>query len=165
MTSFHSITSLARASDFRRHGEAECPCRFKIDDEIEFGRLLDREVGRFRPAQNLIDIVAGAPEQVRVVCSIGHQASRFDELPRREYRRQPRGERLGDDANPVGDHERVATDVERLRAALEQFEGGRDILRSPDFGCGDLKAQCMGSCLNLAHFQHGGGIARIGNDG
>jgi len=36
----------------------------QIDDEIEFGRLLDRDVARLRPAQNLVDIVGGAPIQV-----------------------------------------------------------------------------------------------------
>ena len=37
---------------------------FKIDDEIELGWLLDEKVSRFRAAQNHIDIVAGAPEQI-----------------------------------------------------------------------------------------------------
>jgi hypothetical protein len=61
---------IGAGDNVRRHGDVECPCRDKTDDEIEPGRLLDRDVGRFRPAQNLVDIVAGAPEQVRVVCSI-----------------------------------------------------------------------------------------------
>ena len=41
-----------------------------IDDEIEFRRLFNGEVGRLRPAQNLIDIVSAAPEEVREVWSI-----------------------------------------------------------------------------------------------
>src|ERR1700674_3678301 len=59
-------------------GQAERLGGRQIDDEIEFGRLLDRDVGRLRPAQNLVDIVGGAPEQVREVWPIGHQTSRFD---------------------------------------------------------------------------------------
>ena len=35
----------------------------EIDDEIEFGRLLDRDVGGLRPAQNLIDQLGGAPKR------------------------------------------------------------------------------------------------------
>ena len=35
----------------------------EVDDEIEFSRLLDREVARLRPAQDLVDHVGGAPKQ------------------------------------------------------------------------------------------------------
>ena len=128
----------------RRHVEAERLGGGQVDDEIELGRLLDRDVGRLRPAQNLVDIVGGAPEQVREVWSIGHQTSRFDVLPKTVHRRQSRGERQGVDANPVGVHERVAADIKRIRAALERLEGGRDILGSPDFECGRLRGRACG---------------------
>src|SRR5262245_21953618 len=36
----------------------------QIDDEIEFGRLLDWDVGRLGPTQNLVDITSSAPVQV-----------------------------------------------------------------------------------------------------
>src|SRR6516162_3964792 len=52
----------------------------EIDDEIELGRLLDWDVGRFRSAQNLVDEIGSAPEQVGKVWSIGHKTSRFDVL-------------------------------------------------------------------------------------
>ena len=42
--------------------EAEGFCSGQIDDEIEFGRLLDWDVARLRPAQNLVSNVAGAAE-------------------------------------------------------------------------------------------------------
>src|SRR5262249_39626391 len=41
----------------RRHGEAERIGGREINKEIEFGRLLDRELGWLRSAQNLIDQV------------------------------------------------------------------------------------------------------------
>src|SRR5215467_8240548 len=47
----------------------------QIDDEIELCRLLDRDVGWLRSAQNLVDIVSSAPEQVRPVYPVGHQTS------------------------------------------------------------------------------------------
>jgi hypothetical protein len=50
----------------------------QVDDEIEFGRLLDRDVGRFRSAQNLVDEIAGAPVEAWEVRSIGYETSRFD---------------------------------------------------------------------------------------
>ena len=40
----------------------------------------------------------------------------------------------GVDANPMRGHKRVAKNIQRVRAALECVEGGRDIFRSPDFG-------------------------------
>src|SRR5262249_22039981 len=88
----------------------------QIDGKIELGRLLDRDVGRLRPAQNLVDIVGGAPVQVREVCSIGHQASRFDVVVLAVHRRQSRAQRQGVDANPVGSYEWVGHDIKCVRA-------------------------------------------------
>src|SRR5215813_10783180 len=62
--------------------EAECLRGRAVDDEIEFGRLLDRNIARLRPAQNLVDEVGRAPEQVREVWPIGHQPSHLDVPPR-----------------------------------------------------------------------------------
>ena len=160
----HSITSSARARSDRRHFEAERLGGRQIDDQIELGRLLDRDVSRLRPAQNLVDEVGGAPELVREVWSIGHQTARFNVLPSAVHRRQSRAHRQDVDAGPVGVHERVGTKIKCIRAVLERLEGGCDVLRSPDFGCSDLKAERAGRCLDLAHLQHGGGIAHISHD-
>ena len=62
LPSSHSITSSASASNVAGIVEAERFGGLEIDDEIEFGRLLDRDVGRLRSAQNLVDKVGGAPE-------------------------------------------------------------------------------------------------------
>src|SRR5262245_36925521 len=71
----------------RRDSEAESLRGRKVYDEVELGRLLDRDFAWLRPAQNLIDVVGSAPEQVREVWSIGHQATRFDVVPRPMHRR------------------------------------------------------------------------------
>src|SRR5262249_14850152 len=65
----------------RRNFEPESVGGRKVDDEIESGRLLDRDVAWLRPAQNLVDDVGDAPELVRQVRSIGHQTARFNVLP------------------------------------------------------------------------------------
>src|SRR5262252_10703319 len=79
---FTSLDHLVGAGEQRRwHLDAERLGGGQIDDELEFGRLLDRKVGWICPAQNLVDIVARAPEQVRVVWTIGQQTSGFDILP------------------------------------------------------------------------------------
>src|SRR5215472_12030721 len=84
-TSFDHLVSAGEQR--RRHFQAERLCSRQIDDEIEFGRLLDRKVGWLRPTQNLVDKVASTPEQIWEVWSIGHQAARFDVVPRPVHRR------------------------------------------------------------------------------
>jgi hypothetical protein len=45
-----------------RHGEAQRFRSREIDDEIELGWLLDRDLTRLGAMQNLVDIVGSAPE-------------------------------------------------------------------------------------------------------
>ena len=45
-----------------RHGEFKRLGGLEIDDEIEFGRLLDRDIAGLRPAQNLVDKIGSALE-------------------------------------------------------------------------------------------------------
>ena len=79
-------------------------------------------------------------------------------------RRQSRAERQGVDANPVRVCECVATDIKRVRPALERVDRGRDILGSPDFRCDDIEAELAGRCRNLAHLLNGAGKTDIGQD-
>src|SRR4029077_12002633 len=148
----------------RRNREAECLRRVQIYDEIELCRLLDRNVGRLRPAQNLIDVISGAPKKIRVVWSKGNQTSRFYVISRSMNRRQSRADRQYVDSNSVGACERVGTDIKRLAAALELLEGGRDILRMPDFECDDFKTERAGCRSSLAQLLHDEGIADIAHD-
>src|SRR6516164_8804280 len=67
----------------RRHLNAERFGGRQIDDEIEFGWLLNRQVGRLRPAQNLVDEIGGAAIELQKVRSIGHQTACVEILPLR----------------------------------------------------------------------------------
>src|SRR6516162_2988374 len=60
----------------------------EIDDEIEFGRLLHRQFSRLRPAQNLVNIISGAPKLLRKAWPIGHETSPFNVFTSAVHRRQ-----------------------------------------------------------------------------
>src|SRR5262249_61188226 len=68
------------------------------------------------------------------------------------------------DASPVGVNGRIRTKVKCIRALPERLERRCDVLRPPDFGCSDLKAELAGDRLGLAHFQYGGAIADMRHD-
>jgi hypothetical protein len=46
----------------RRHGQAHRGGSLEIDDQLEFGCLLHRQVGRLGPFQNAVDVARGALE-------------------------------------------------------------------------------------------------------
>jgi hypothetical protein len=64
--------------------------------------LLDRDIARLLPAEDLVYIVAGAPEQVRHVRSIGDQTACFDEIAVNVNRRQPSAHSQDVDADSMG---------------------------------------------------------------
>jgi hypothetical protein len=79
-TTDHSITSSARAMSVGgtvrpSACEAQCLSRGQIDCEIEFGRLLDRQVARIGPAQDLYDVARRPPPQVSPAGAIACQAT------------------------------------------------------------------------------------------
>jgi hypothetical protein len=61
----------------RRDRQADLFSRFQIDDEFELLRLLHREIGGLGAFKNLVDIRGGAPEQIRSVNAIVHEATGF----------------------------------------------------------------------------------------
>jgi hypothetical protein len=146
-----------------RDRQAERLCGGQIEDEIELGRLLDRNVARLCSMQNLVDKVGSAPKQVREVCSIGHQTPPLRRTPESRAWSQSHAQRQGVDSNLVGIQKRVGADIVHLRG-LERLEYRRDILGSPDFRCDHIEAKRADRCMSLAQFQHGVGVADIGQD-
>ena len=65
MTVAHSITSSARASSVGGTSRPSALAVFEIDDQLELGRLQDRQVGRLRALENAAGVDAGLAIRVR----------------------------------------------------------------------------------------------------
>jgi len=70
-----------------RHVEAERLRSDQADDQIESCWLLDRQITWSGPAENLVNIVASAPEEVREARSIRDKTTRFDIFATAVHRR------------------------------------------------------------------------------
>src|SRR5215475_1228653 len=75
---FYSNTSSARARKDSAIGSSRAFAVFEVDDELEFIRLLDRNIAGLLPPQYLIDKIGGATELIGPAWTIGHQAACFD---------------------------------------------------------------------------------------
>ena len=71
----YSITSSARSSMRGRDSEAERLGGLQVDDQLVFGRLLNREVGRTGALEDAVDIGCGLRVQGEWVDPIGHQTA------------------------------------------------------------------------------------------
>src|SRR5215475_13023490 len=98
-----------------RDRQAKCPGRRKIDDKLESGRLLDRNIAGLRTPQNLVDQLGGAPEPIGAVWSVGHETACLNKNVVVPNRRQSRTERKRHDASAVGINERIPHNVKRVR--------------------------------------------------
>jgi hypothetical protein len=56
------------------NGEAQRLGGLQINDQLEYSRLLDRQVGRLGPLGDLVDVGSRPPLDVRLARAIGHQA-------------------------------------------------------------------------------------------
>jgi hypothetical protein len=90
-------------------------------DQIDSGRRPYWNIGKLRPAQNLVDDVGDAPELVRNVWSIEYQTARFNVLPNAVHRRQSHAHgqdfRLVSQLKPRARKPRLAKPSQRLTTA------------------------------------------------
>jgi hypothetical protein len=58
-----------------RHFEAEQPCGRGVDDQLELGGRLHRQVGRLLALEDAVDVAGGTPELIGIVRPVGDQAA------------------------------------------------------------------------------------------
>lgn len=80
--------------------EAERLSRFEIDDQLQFGLHLDRQIGRFSAVQNLRRKRGDTPPLIGYVKSVAHQACGFNMHAEPENGWKPRSECQC--CNPIG---------------------------------------------------------------
>jgi serine/threonine protein phosphatase PrpC len=55
----------------RRDRDTEPVCRLEVDDHLELGRLLDRDIGDFRAFEDKIDNLCATLPLRAVICPVG----------------------------------------------------------------------------------------------
>ena len=87
----YSITSSARPSSGSRDGEAERLGGLEVDDQLDFGRLLDRQIGGLLALENPAGVDAGLAIGIGNARSVAHQAAGRGELAHMGRSRAPHG--------------------------------------------------------------------------
>jgi putative tryptophan/tyrosine transport system substrate-binding protein len=99
-------SSQACFSSSRRQVEAKRSGSFEIDDQLIFGGLLHRQVGRFRALENFVHVGSGALMQVVEVRAVAHETAGLHILLGPEHSRQPVLQRKFGQGHALGDGER-----------------------------------------------------------
>src|SRR5262249_28440019 len=74
--------------ELRRDRYPESVGGLTIDHQVEFGRLLDRQVARLCALENLVDERRGATEEIEEVLAIAHQPTSLHVIALWEHGRQ-----------------------------------------------------------------------------
>src|SRR5262245_23689174 len=90
---FRSLDHLVGAAEqWQRDTEAERPGSFQIDDQLDLGGLLDRQITGLFALENSADISADQTVVFPVIASVAHQAPSRSELAKNV----DRGHRMAD---------------------------------------------------------------------
>ena len=70
----------ATATQRQRHGDAKRLGGLEVDDQLDFGGPLDRQVGRFLTLEDATGIVANETVGVHAIASVAHHPAGESEL-------------------------------------------------------------------------------------
>ena len=115
----HSITSSARASSVGGTVEAERLGGLEVDDQLELGGLLDRQVGGLLALENSAGVDAGLTVRVGDAAAVAHQAAGRDKLATLIDRGHRVAERQCGELFAAASEECIGADHERAGSQLE----------------------------------------------
>ena len=116
-------------------GNTDCPRGLKIEDELEFRGLLDRQVGWLSAARDPVDILGSPPEHPVDTWAVGQQASGIYPFAESEHGCSPVSEReLGEPSAIAKEewrchHKQPATIIARREAAKHKIAGSDQFAR------------------------------------
>src|SRR6516162_7871652 len=96
------------------HLKAKRPCCLQVDDELELGRLHDRQVRGLRAFENAGGINADLKKHICNIHAVAHQQAGFDHLTVDATRRYSVACRQGRKLDAAADKERVGGDEEGI---------------------------------------------------
>src|SRR5215471_3333643 len=124
-----SLDHLVGAGEDRwRHRQAERLCGFQVDDKLECGRLLDRQIGRLGSLEDLSGVNADQAKGGCEARSVADQAAGSSELAPRIYRRNCMARCQSHELLAPAAEERIRADDERAGVRWnEGRENGVDL--------------------------------------
>src|SRR5262249_3723341 len=91
----------------RRHVEPKRPGGLEVDDQLEFGRILDRQLRGSRPLEYSADIGADQMIRIGVAGSVAHEAAHRRELAHKVHCRQRVASRQPNELIASADEKRI----------------------------------------------------------
>jgi hypothetical protein len=85
----------------RRNCKTQRLCGFEIDHQIEFRRLLNRQISRLGSSRDEIDVLCGTTLHHGEAWSVGQQSARVHDFAKAEHRYNPIAQREVREAVPV----------------------------------------------------------------
>src|SRR5215470_4858723 len=112
-----------------RHSEAERLGGLEVDDQLDFGGLLDRQVGGFLALENAARVEATQAKHIAEVVSVAHEPARGSEFGILVDCWNPMAERQCRELFGSAREECIGTNDESAGAQLDQGREGRIDLR------------------------------------
>src|SRR6202022_5084122 len=146
----------------RRLLQAECLRGLEVDDQLEPGRLLNWKIRGLDALGDLVDVAGGSAKQVCEICSVGHEAARYDLFPISIKRWQPADGGKVHNAFSIGAGERVLDRDKCVGVLLSGlFEGILKGVGAAHLQGLNLDPQRPARCLGLLVDERRVGIGRI----
>src|SRR6266478_8134839 len=109
---------IGAAEERNRYREAKRLGGLHVDDQLDLGGLLDRQVGGLLALENPASVDAGQTELVRTVASVAHQAAGGDKLAIGKNRGHRMADRQLGELFAPADEERIGGDQESTHSQL-----------------------------------------------